>query len=257
MAKKLSRRSFLEVALAGGALRNRQSDHHEGCLRAGIGADRHRPSLRSHRRDLVVGLLARQGREGGGRHHQSGRRHRRPQGRTGDRRYRIQSGHRRAQAAQPHSALERGVRGRIGAFGRHARGDPDRFRAQDDLFLDRRSDRSDRLERHALFVPHRHRHLLHRRGQHAVGVRELRQGLDDHLRRLRLGPEHRPGIEGLHRARRRQGAQEHRCAARYQGLRALSRADFRPTPKCCCRPSSARCRSPSTPRPRTWASTRR
>ena len=28
-------------------------------------------------------------------------------------------------------------------------------------------------------------------------------------------------------------------------------------PRCCCRPSSGRCRSPSTPRPRRWASTRK
>ena len=33
-------------------------------------------------------------------------------------------------------------------------------------------------------------------------------------------------FEGFHRARRRQSTQEHRCAARYQGFRALSRADF-------------------------------
>ena len=78
----------------------------------------------------------------------------------------------------------------LGAFRRDAGGAADRHRAQDDLFLDRRSDRSHRLEGHALLVPHRHRHLFDRRRQHALVRREPRQGLDDHLRRLRLGPEH-------------------------------------------------------------------
>ena len=118
----------------------------------------------------------------------------------------FESGERRAQAAQPDPALQCRVRRRFGAFRRDALGYPDRVRAQDHLLLDRRGDRSDRLEGNALFVPHRHRHLFDRGGQHAVVRREFRQGLDDHLCRLRLGPEHQPGIQALHREGRRQGA---------------------------------------------------
>ena len=48
---------------------------------------------------------------------------------------------RRPQAAQPDSARQCRVHRRVGAFRRDARGAPDRHRAQDDLLLDRRSDR--------------------------------------------------------------------------------------------------------------------
>src|SRR5215831_12616977 len=48
-------------------------------------------------------------------------------------------------------------------------------------------------------LPHRHGHLFDRGGQHALVRGEFRQGLDDHLRRLRLGPEYEPGIQALHR----------------------------------------------------------
>ena len=41
--------------------RHREPHHHQGPVRPGVGADRDRAPLRPHRRDLVVGLLARQG----------------------------------------------------------------------------------------------------------------------------------------------------------------------------------------------------
>ena len=132
--------------------RHRQPDHHQGPVRAGVRTDRDRPPLRPDRRHLVVGLLARQVRQGRGRDHQQGRRHRRPQGRARDRGHRIQPGAGRPQAAQPDPARQRRVHRRLGAFRRHAGGAADRHRAQDALLLDRRGDRGDRLEGHALLA---------------------------------------------------------------------------------------------------------
>ena len=187
-----------------------------------------------------------------------GRRHRRPQGRAGDRGHRIQSGARRPQAAQPDSAHQRRVRRRLGAFRRDARGDPDRLRAQD-ASISRPAKRPKRPARRA-------RAISFRTGTdtYSIAAASMPWCVQNFGKVWTIiyadyawGQSTDQESKAVHRARRRQGAQEHRCAARHQGLRALSGADFRPTPKCCCRPSSARCRSPSTPRPRPWASTRR
>ena len=113
--------------------RHRQSHHHARRVRASLRSDRDRASLRSDRRDIVVGRVARQGCQGCGGPHQPGRRHCRAQGRTGDRRYRIQSGQRRAQAAQPDPAHQRRIHRRLGSFRRDAGGDSDRDRTEDDL----------------------------------------------------------------------------------------------------------------------------
>ena len=81
--RKVSRRSFLETRSAGGALAGTANlTIMKDLFAQASGPDRDRSPLRSDRRDLVVGLLARQGGQGRGRHHQQGRRHRRPQGRA-------------------------------------------------------------------------------------------------------------------------------------------------------------------------------
>ena len=106
--------------------RRRQPHHHKGPVRAGLGPDRDRAPLRPDRRHLVVGVLARQVRQSGDRGDQQGRRHRRPQGRAGDRGHRVQSGAGRAQAAQLDPARQCRVHRRLGAFRRDAGGAADR-----------------------------------------------------------------------------------------------------------------------------------
>ena len=63
--------------------------------------------------------------------------------------------------------------------------------------------------------------------------------------------------KALHRARRRKGAQAASLCRSIPRTSCPIWRRFPATPRSCCRPSSGRCRSPSTPRPRTWASTRR
>ncbi len=256
-SRRMSRRSFLVHRARRRHRRHRQPHHHQGSARAGAPARSSSAITATSPASSRPGASGTTRRQSGGRYHQQGRRHRRAQGRAGDRGYRVESRSWRTQAAQPDPARQRRVHRRLGAFRRDAGGAADRVRAEDPLFLHRRGHRGDRIEGHALLLPHRHRHLLDRRRQHALVRRQSRQGMDHHLCRLCLGPEHEPGIQAVHREGRRQGPDQHPGAARYQGFRAVSGADSGRYRGAACRPSSARCRSPSTRRPRPWASTRR
>ena len=255
--RKFSRRSFLETALAGGA-----AGVASLTITKDLFAQASGPIVIGHHCDLT-GVISSWGywhdkcAKAAIDAHQQGRRHRRPQGRAGDRGHRVEPGARRAQAAQPDPTRQCRVHRRLGAFRRDAGGAADRDRAQDPVFLDRRSDRGDRLEGNALLVPHRHRHLFDRCRQHALVRRQPGQGLVDHLRRLRLGPEHEPGVQALHREGRRQGAHQHSGAARHQGLRALPGADSGRLRGRAAGVHRLARRSPSTRRRRPWASTRR
>ena len=257
MAKKLSRRNFFECALAGGAAAGTANL----TIMRGAFAQASGPIVIGHHCDLtgaiVVGCVARQGSQGRGGPDQPGGWDRRAQGGTGDRGYRIESGEWCAQAAQPDPAHQCRIHRRLGSFRRDAGGDPDRDRTQDDLLLDRRGDRSDRQQGNTLFVPHRYRYLLDCGSQPSMVRRKLWQGLDDHLRGLRLGAEHVPRIE-----RSTSSAPAARFSTRYpcHSMPRISCPTSRRSPpiqKCCCRRSLARCRSHSIPRLRAWGSTRK
>ena len=149
--RKLSRRSFLETALAGGALAGTASL----TITKDLFAQASGPIVIGHHCDLT-GVISSWGywhdkcakaaveliNKGGG---IAGRK---VELATED--TESNPGARRPQAAQPDPARQCRVHRRLGAFRRHAGGAADRHRAQDALLLDRRSDRGDRLEGHAL-----------------------------------------------------------------------------------------------------------
>ena len=252
--RKISRRSFLETALAGGALAGTASL----TITKDLFAQASGPIVIGHHCDLTGvisswGYLARQVRQGRGRHHQQGRRHRRPQGRAGTEdtesnpapgarklRNLIQRGNAEFIVGSVHSgvmlaALPIATELKTPYFSTGeatevtgSKGTRFSFRTGTDTYSIA--------------------------AEHAVVRREPRQGVDDHLRRLRLGPELN---------------QESKLFIEKAGGKVLTSIpvpldtkDFVPyvaqipRARSCCRRSSGRCRLRSTPR-KAWVSTRR
>ncbi len=144
--------------------------------------------------------------------------------------------HRRAQAALPDPAQQCGVHRRLGAFRRDA-GLHSRSRRSSRRSTSRPARRPKRPATKGTRYSFRTGTDTYstRRRRRAVGRREPGQGVDDHLARLRLGPQPLPGAQGC--SSRRLGGKvlaSDRRAARRQGLRARTSPRSRRTRRCCC-----------------------